>query len=90
MGIAVSREEVFLLAKERDKQALFHAAGEIRDRRAGRHFDTCSIINARSGRCSENCKWCAQSAVFSTHIDEYELVDEETCLRMAQLMMSTE
>lgn len=84
-GDAVSREEVFLLAKERDKQALFHAAGEIRDRRAGRHFDTCSIINARSGRCSENCKWCAQSAVFSTHIDEYELVDEETCLRMAQL-----
>ena len=66
-GDAVSREEVFLLAKERDKQALFHAAGEIRDRRAGRHFDTCSIINARSGRCSENCNG-VPSRLFSVHI----------------------
>lgn len=84
-GGQISREEAMLLSKQKDKQTLYRSAGEIRDKMVGRHFDTCSIINARSGRCSENCKWCAQSAIFKTHIDEYELVDEQTCLQMASL-----
>ncbi len=65
------------------QRALYQAAGEIRDRKCGRHFDTCSIVNARSGRCSENCHWCAQSAVFKTHVEEYELIDEQTCVDLA-------
>ena len=84
-GGQISREEALTLTREQNKQALYEAAGEIRDKMAGRKFDTCSIINARSGRCSENCKWCAQSAVFKTNIEEYELVSEETCLEMARL-----
>lgn len=84
-GGQITREEAVMLSKSGDKQTLYACAGEIRDKMAGRRFDTCSIINARSGRCSENCKWCAQSVVFSTNIEEYELVDEQTCLRMAQL-----
>lgn len=84
-GGQISREEAILLANDSQKQALYRAAGEIRDKFRGRFFDTCSIINARSGRCSENCKWCAQSAVFQTHIDEYDLVDENTCMEMARL-----
>ena len=82
-GGQVSREEALSLARDGDKQGLYRAAGEIRDRRVGRGFDTCSIINARSGKCSENCKWCAQSAHFHTHIEEYDLVDESTCLQLA-------
>ena len=84
-GGQITREEALQLSKTQDKQALYAAAGEIRDKMVGRHFDTCSIINARSGRCSENCKWCAQSAVFKTNVEEYELVDEETCMQMADL-----
>lgn len=84
-GGQISREEAILLYNTGNKQELFETAGQIRDKMAGRRFDTCSIINARSGRCSENCKWCAQSAVFKTNIEEYELVDEQTCLQMARL-----
>lgn len=84
-GGEISREEAILLSNVKDKQALYKAAGVIRDKMAGRRFDTCSIINARSGRCSENCKWCAQSAVFKTNVEEYELIDEATCLEMAGL-----
>ena len=84
-GGQITREEALSLSLMQDKQALYAAAGEIRDKMVGRHFDTCSIINARSGRCSENCKWCAQSAVFKTNVNEYELVDEETCMQMARL-----
>lgn len=84
-GGQISREEAVELSKEEDKQSLYRAAGEIRDKLAGRRFDTCSIINARSGRCSEDCKWCAQSAFFKTDIEEYELVSEKVCLEMAKL-----
>lgn len=83
-GGQIIREEAIALSKAEDKQALYRAAGEIRDRRVGRRFDTCSIVNARSGRCSENCKWCAQSALFKTNIEEYELIDEKTCLDLAR------
>lgn len=84
-GGQITREEALLLAGCRGEQALYVAAGEIRNKMVGRKFDTCSIINARSGRCTENCKWCAQSAFFKTRIEEYELVDEKICLEMAGL-----
>lgn len=84
-GGQVTREEALVLSRVEDKKALYEAAGAIRDRFAGRYFDTCSIVNARSGRCSENCKWCAQSAVFKTHVQEYELIDEESCVELARL-----
>lgn len=82
-GEQLTREEAIKLSQLADKDTLYKAAGEIRDQKCGRHFDTCSIINARSGRCSENCKWCAQSVVFKTHIAEYELIDEEKCIELA-------
>lgn len=82
-GGHIGREEAMALARAEDKEALYRAAGEIRDRRCGRTFDTCSIVNARSGRCSEDCKWCAQSALFATHIQEYDLIDEEACVKLA-------
>lgn len=84
-GGQISREEAVALSMNRGEQALYKAAGELRDKMAGRKFDTCSIINARSGRCSENCKWCAQSVLFKTNIEEYELVDEKVCLETARL-----
>lgn len=84
-GGQINREEALLLSKQEDGEVLYTAAGEIRDHFRGRQFDTCSIINARSGRCSENCKWCAQSVLFRTRVEEYDLVDEATCLRLAAL-----
>ena len=44
----------------------------------------CSIVNARSGKCSQNCKYCAQSSFYNTEIETYPLIDTETVIQAAK------
>ena len=44
----------------------------------------CSIINARNGKCSQNCKYCAQSSHYNTEIESYPLMEVETVVNAAQ------
>ena len=50
----------------------------------GNHIDLCTIVNGRSGRCSENCKYCAQSAYHHTGVEEYPLISKEELFRHAK------
>jgi len=61
-------------------EQLCSGADRIRKHFKGEHVDLCSIINGRSGRCSENCKFCAQSAHHCTGIEEYPFLDEKKIL----------
>lgn len=66
-----------------DRKTLYKVADDLRRHFRGDHFQTCSIINARSGRCPEDCKWCAQSHKHHTGINEYPLIDAKEAIEMA-------
>ncbi|MDR2579650.1 MAG: biotin synthase BioB [Fibromonadaceae bacterium] len=80
----VSAQEALELAKE-PKDLLYSAANEIREKFCGNVLDTCSIINARSGLCSEDCKWCAQSVKHKTDIGTYPMASSEEVFEYALL-----
>jgi len=56
---------------------LIAAANEIRRHFKGNKIKLCSIVNAKSGRCPENCSFCAQSARHKTEIDIYPLMSAD-------------
>ncbi|MCM1292544.1 MAG: biotin synthase BioB [Bacteroides sp.] len=77
-------EEAVELSRQYTIDQLADAADRIREACCGGQLDTCSIINARSGRCSEDCKFCAQSRHFPTGVKEYDIVDEEATMELAR------
>lgn len=68
----------FLLTAE--LEALCFGADRIRKELCGDKVDLCTIINGRSGGCSENCKFCAQSTHHNTKIKEYGFLDPDVIL----------
>ena len=64
-----------------DLAELCKGADKIRVALCGNHVDLCGIINGKSGKCPENCKFCAQSAHNRTGVREYNFLDENTILK---------
>lgn len=83
-GGTINEEQAITLLQYPDKEALYEAAHQITRHFMGDRFDTCSIINAKSGNCSENCKWCAQSGHYNTKVTLYPLLPAEECVRHAR------
>ncbi len=56
---------------------LLACANDIREKFMGYQAEMCTIINAKSGKCPEDCKFCAQSAYYCTNVKKYRLIDYE-------------
>lgn len=76
-GYRLTREEDLSFFIDCELEKLCNCADKIRERFAGNKVDLCSIINGRSGRCPEDCKYCAQSAHYHTNCQVYEFLPEE-------------
>jgi biotin synthase len=84
-GKSVSRDEALVIPafSGQDIFDLFSSANRIR-----RHFrrdsvDLCSIINAKSGACQEDCSYCAQSSISSADIKTFPLIEKERIIEKA-------
>lgn len=76
-GEEITRQEALQLAGQ-PLTELQAAADEIRRKVCGDGFDLCTIVNGKCGRCSEDCKYCAQSAHYHTACEEnYPLLSTE-------------
>jgi len=76
-------EKVYLLDKDAF-HLLLYAATEVRRHFKGNRVKTCSIVNARSGRCSEDCSFCAQSIHHNTGLTTYPLLEPDKILDSAK------
>ena len=79
-GGEISEDEALRLStvSGTDRFALFMAANRVKEHFVGSRVSLCSIINAKSGRCAENCAFCAQSSHHSSDVPIYPLLDEES------------
>ncbi len=57
---------------------------ELSSQYMSKNIEFCSLVNARSGKCSQNCKYCAQSSHYRTDIETYPLIDKEEVLKAAK------
>ncbi|MDE6480015.1 MAG: biotin synthase BioB [Muribaculaceae bacterium] len=88
-GEGVGREEALALMRTPCLDSLCDAADRVRKAFHGNHFDSCSIVNARSGMCGEDCKWCAQTRHHDTGCVTYNFLDEEKTMDAARLNEAT-
>lgn len=82
-GGEVTREEALELV-EAPLEELAQAADQLREHFCGDRFDLCTIVNGKCGKCSEDCKYCAQSAHYHTNLEEsYPLLSTEELVKGA-------
>ncbi len=83
-GDLLEKQEIMELL-ETPLEELSRGADEIREHFCGNRFDMCTIINGKCGKCSEDCKYCAQSIHFHTNCEEsYPLLSTEKLLEQAR------
>jgi biotin synthase len=79
-GRRITREDDLSIFLTCDLNKLCEGADKIREYYMGNVVDLCSIINGRSGRCPEDCKYCAQSAHNNTNCEVYDFLSEDKIL----------
>ena len=83
-GFRLKRGDDFSVFLNAPLEELSEGAHLLQEHFCGRHIDFCTIINGRSGRCGEDCKYCAQSARHATGIEEYGFLPTEEIVANAK------
>lgn len=89
-GYLLSYEEaVAITGFNGNINTLFLCSDRIRQAFSHDNVFLCSILNAKSGKCSQDCAFCAQSSFHKAHIDTYSLMDMDTLTGKAFEMQRT-
>ena len=85
-GKGISREQALTLEtfSREELDTLFHGTSNIREKFKGKDVKICSIVNAKSGMCVEDCSFCSQSSSFETSTPEYPLMSVEEIVAAAK------
>lgn len=88
-GESITKEEacelIYIPIEDTDvMHELIEAAHEITEKFASKTAELCSLINAKSGACEEDCSFCGQSSHYNTGVETYPLLDDETILKRAK------
>ena len=84
-GRRITRQDDLTFFLNCDLDELCEGADRIRKHFVGDKVDLCSIINGRSGKCPEDCKYCAQSAHNHTDCEVYDFLPEEDIVKACKL-----
>lgn len=84
-GRRINREDDLSVFITADLSELCQGADRIRKHFVGDRVDLCSIINGRSGRCPEDCKYCAQSAHYHTDCEVHDFLPEEEIIEVCRM-----
>ena len=87
-GQAILFADALSLAQEEDFDALLEASQCVREKYCQNRVTLCSIMNAKSGMCSEDCRFCAQSGHYTTGVQVYPITSFESALRAAVIAES--
>src|SRR5258707_5719347 len=85
-GGTITREEglwLYNLEANADIVELLSWANRIREHYKGNKIHLCSIVTVKAGVCSENCRFCSQSAAYQTDSPRYGLIEAEPVLTAA-------
>jgi biotin synthase len=83
----ITREEALRLGELEDRdaiEALIRRAWEARVERFGDSTDMCSLVNAKSGGCAEDCGFCAQSRFAEAETPMHAMMEPEQILEHAR------
>lgn len=80
-GRRLTRNDDLSIFEHADLKELAEGADSIRKALCQNRIHLCTIINGRSGKCGEDCKFCAQSSSSQTGCETYDMLDAETILR---------
>lgn len=84
-GVPITRKQAEWLADldEAGLDDLFRGATRIREHFLGRRVTCCSIVSAKTGRCSEDCAFCSQSVHFKTHVQGLTVLEPDEVVQAA-------
>ncbi|MFZ5596948.1 MAG: biotin synthase BioB [Bacillota bacterium] len=84
----ISKEKAYELTYLKGPEILdlLSASGSMARKTRGNRVETCAIVNARSGGCSEDCRFCSQSSRYETKAPVYPFLSPENILRQAIYM----